>query len=102
MLDEIFGLGPVEEFLRDPMVSDVLVNGASKIYVERFGQLEKTRASFRDDAQLMLVLDGQAVGRTMAGGERVSIGLAPERARLARLPETQVFERFREAFGSVR
>src|SRR5579859_7553815 len=65
VLDEIFGLGPVEEFLRDPMVSDVLVNGCNKIYVERFGRLEKTRACFRDDAQLMQVIQRVAasVGR---------------------------------------
>jgi pilus assembly protein CpaF len=65
VLDEIFGLGPVEEFLRDPMVSDVLVNGAGKIYVERYGRLEKTRASFRDDAQLMQVIQriAASVGR---------------------------------------
>ncbi len=65
VLDEIFGLGPIEEFLRDPMVSDVLINGSKKIYIERFGRLEKTRASFRDDQQLMQVIQRVAasVGR---------------------------------------
>src|SRR6266576_2409521 len=49
VMDEIFGLGPVEEFLRDPTVSDVLVNGVGKIYVERKGRLELTEVKFRDE-----------------------------------------------------
>ena len=40
LIDEIFGLGPVEEFLRDPLVTDILVNGPHQIYVERAGRLE--------------------------------------------------------------
>src|SRR5215212_6840448 len=48
VMDEIFGLGPVEEFLRDPRVSDVLVNGVKQIYIEREGRLEITNAEFRD------------------------------------------------------
>src|SRR5438552_15517018 len=56
VMDEIFGLGPVEEFLRDPMVSDVLVNGINQIYIERNGRLELTSASFRDEDQLVQVI----------------------------------------------
>src|SRR5258708_5786923 len=56
VLDEIFGLGPVEEFLRDPLVSDILLNGPHKIYIERFGRLKKTNVTFRDDAQVMQVI----------------------------------------------
>jgi pilus assembly protein CpaF len=65
VMDEIFGLGPVEEFLRDPAVSDILVNGARQIYIERYGQIEETTASFRDDAQLVQVIQriAASVGR---------------------------------------
>ncbi|MDB5331514.1 MAG: tadA capF [Phycisphaerales bacterium] len=79
VLDEIFGLGPVEEFLRDPMVSDVLVNGASLIYVERFGRLEETTASFRDDAQLIQVI--QRIAGTV--GRRIDESCPMLDARLA-------------------
>src|ERR1044071_1644730 len=41
VLDEIFGLGPLEEFLRDPNISDILVNGCSQVYVEREGRLSR-------------------------------------------------------------
>jgi NAD+ kinase len=54
----------------------------------------------RDDAPVQLVIDGQAVDRPIVCGEKVSIGLAAERARLALLPETRVLERFKEAFAS--
>jgi len=65
LMDEIFGLGPLEEFLRDKAVSDILVNGPSDIYIERFGRLEHTDASFRDESHLMLVIQRIAaqVGR---------------------------------------
>jgi pilus assembly protein CpaF len=65
VLDEIFGLGPIETFLRDPLVSDILINGPSRIYVERHGNLELTDASFRDDDHLLQVIQRIAarVGR---------------------------------------
>lgn len=65
VMDEIFGLGPLEPFLRDKTVSDILVNGHSKIYIERFGVLEKTDAAFRDEEQLMTVIHriASSVGR---------------------------------------
>jgi len=65
LMDEIFGLGPLEEFLRDATVSDILVNGAHQIYVERFGRLEPVAAKFRDNDHLMLVIQRIAaqVGR---------------------------------------
>lgn len=65
VLDEIFGLGPLEEFLRDQSVSDVLVNGPHKVYIERAGRLEPAAASFRDDSHLMHVIQRIAarVGR---------------------------------------
>jgi pilus assembly protein CpaF len=65
VLDEVFGLGPIEEFLRDPAVCDVLVNGPKLIYIERDGVLERTNASFRDDKHLLQVIQRIAarVGR---------------------------------------
>ena len=50
--DEVLGLGPIEPFLKDPTISDILVNNYKKIYVERFGKLELTDARFKDDAHL--------------------------------------------------
>jgi pilus assembly protein CpaF len=49
LLDEVFGLGPLEPLLRDPAVSDILVNNRNVVYVERRGILEKSTAKFRDD-----------------------------------------------------
>jgi pilus assembly protein CpaF len=65
VMDEIFGLGPLEEFLRDPTVSDILVNGPDQIYIERHGVLELTDTRFRDTAHLMQVIQrvGANVGR---------------------------------------
>ena len=54
---EMRGLGPLELLMADPTVSDILVNTASKVYVERFGKLEATDVCFRDDAHLMTIID---------------------------------------------
>ena len=65
VMDEIFGLGPLEPLLRDPLVSDILVNGYQDVYVEREGILEYTDISFRDETHLMRVIQriGTNVGR---------------------------------------
>ncbi len=57
LLDEVFGLGPLEPLLRDPSISDILVNNRNVVYVERRGILEKSEAKFRDDQHLMQVID---------------------------------------------
>ena len=54
---EVFGLGPLEPLLGDPTVSDILVNGYDRIYVERVGKLEKTSARFKDNAHLMRIIE---------------------------------------------
>src|SRR5215213_6339749 len=54
---EMLGLGPLEPLLADPTVSDILVNSAHKVYVERHGQLELTTVTFNDDAHLMKIID---------------------------------------------
>jgi pilus assembly protein CpaF len=90
VMDELFGLGPVEEFLRDPSVSDILVNGPHQIYIERFGRLEETNVSFRDDNQLLQVIHriASSIGRRidesspmldarLADGSRVNAIIPP-------------------------
>ena len=57
VLDEVFGLGPIEPLLDDPTVSDILVNTYKAIYVERRGVLEQTSLCFRDNLHLMHVID---------------------------------------------
>ena len=57
VLDETFGLGPLEPLLKDSTISDILVNGAKNVYVERGGQLEKSIVTFRDNEHLMQVID---------------------------------------------
>jgi pilus assembly protein CpaF len=54
---EVFGLGPLETLMKDPEISDILVNNHSHIYVERYGKLEKTDVRFRDDAHLMQIIE---------------------------------------------
>jgi pilus assembly protein CpaF len=57
IIDEVLGLGPLEPFLKDHSVSDILVNTYNNIYVERYGKLEPTDARFKDDAHLMRIID---------------------------------------------
>ena len=54
---EVFGIGPLETLMKDPEVSDILVNGYDKIYVEKYGKLEKTDVVFRDDTHLMQIIE---------------------------------------------
>jgi len=65
VLDELFGLGPLEFLLKDPAVSDILVNRADQVYVEREGRIEATDIVFRDDKHLMQIIERivSAVGR---------------------------------------
>ena len=57
LLDEVFGLGPLEPLLNDPSISDILVNRSDMVFAERHGPLEKTNVVFRDDRHLMQVID---------------------------------------------
>ncbi len=63
--DEVLGLGPIEPFMKDPTVADVLVNTHKQVFVERFGKIESTEARFKDDAHLRRIIDRivSAVGR---------------------------------------
>jgi len=57
VMDEVFGLGPLEPLLQDPTVSDILVNTADHVYVERGGVLEKTNVVFKDNHHLMHIIE---------------------------------------------
>jgi pilus assembly protein CpaF len=57
VLDETLGLGPLEFLLKDPSISDILINGPKNIFVERRGKLEKTDVEFRDNRHLMQIID---------------------------------------------
>jgi len=65
VLNELFGLGPLEALLKDPSISDILVNKASQVFIEREGKLEDTDIVFRDDRHLMQIIERivSAVGR---------------------------------------
>ena len=95
MLDETFGFGPLEMLLKDPTISDILINGPNKIYVERRGKLEKTDVKFRDNDHLMQIID-RIVSKV---GRRVDETCPMVDARLAgRLPR----ERHHSAAGAGR
>jgi pilus assembly protein CpaF len=57
LLDEVFGLGPLEPLLKDPKISDVLVNGKDRVFIEKGGVLQSTDTRFRDDQHLMQIID---------------------------------------------
>jgi len=65
IVDETFGLGPLETLLKDPHISDILINGSKQVYVERKGNLTLSDVTFKDDAHLMHVIDKivSSVGR---------------------------------------
>jgi len=90
MVNEVFGLGPLEPLMQDPSVTDILVNGSKAVYVERGGILEETKVIFRDDAHLMRIIHKivSAIGRRvdesspmvdarLADGSRVNVILPP-------------------------
>ena len=65
VMDEVFGLGPLESLLKDPTISDILVNNHKSVYIERRGLLERTAVQFRDETHLRQIIDRivSAVGR---------------------------------------
>src|SRR5881227_2770316 len=79
ILDEIFGLGPLEPLLKDPSITDILVNRYNRVYVECGGKLEPTGLSFKDDQHLMQIID-RIVSRV---GRRVDESSPMVDARLA-------------------
>jgi pilus assembly protein CpaF len=90
VLNELFGLGPLEALLRDPSISDILVNRHDLVYVEREGKLEETDVVFKDDRHLLQIIERivSVVGRRidesspmvdarLADGSRVNAIIAP-------------------------
>jgi pilus assembly protein CpaF len=90
VLNEVFGLGPLEPLLHDSTISDILVNTYNSVYVERRGQLEKTNVVFNDNRHLLHIIDKivSAVGRRvdesspmvdarLADGSRVNVIIPP-------------------------
>jgi pilus assembly protein CpaF len=90
IIDEMVGLGPLEPLLKDPTVSDILVNGHECVFVERRGQLEPAPVRFRDEAHLLRIVNRivSGVGRRvdesqpmcdarLADGSRVNIAIRP-------------------------
>ena len=90
VLDEVFGLGPLEPLLQDPGVNDILVNGFKDVYVERAGVLEKSVTMFKDNAHLMHIVERivSAIGRhvdesspmvdaRLADGSRINVIIPP-------------------------
>ena len=90
ILDEIFGLGPIEPLLKDPTISDILINTSRQVYIERNGKLEMTDVRFKDDRHLLQIIDRivSAVGRRiddsspmvdarLADGSRVNAIIPP-------------------------
>ena len=65
VLDELLGLGPLEPLLKDPTITDILVNGYGSVFVERYGQLEHSPVRFKDDRHLLRIIQKivSAVGR---------------------------------------
>ena len=79
VMDEAFGLGPLEPLLHDPTISDILVNGPKTVYVERRGRLELTNVDFGDEAHLLQIVQ-RIVGRV---GRRIDETSPMADARLA-------------------
>src|SRR5258708_60738 len=90
VLDEVFGLGPLEPLLQDPTISDILVNGHNQVYIERAGMLEETNIRFKDNAHLMHIIDkivsdigrhvdesSPMVDARLADGSRVNVIIPP-------------------------
>ena len=90
ILEEVFGLGPLEPLMKDSSINDILVNGAKEVYVERAGVLEETKIIFKDDAHLMRIINKivSAIGRhvdasspmvdaRLADGSRVNVVIPP-------------------------
>lgn len=57
VLDETFGLGPLELLLKEPSISEIMINGPKNVYIENKGRLEKSSVTFRDDKHLMQIID---------------------------------------------
>src|SRR6267142_2817929 len=90
ILDEVFGFGPLEPLLKDPSITDILVNNYSKVYVERRGVLQRSSVQFKDDKHLLHIIEKMVaaesrrideanpiVAARLADGSRVTAAIPP-------------------------
>jgi pilus assembly protein CpaF len=65
ILDEVFGLGPLEPLLKDPAISDIMVNGFDNVYIERAGRVVETNVRFKDQSHVRMIIERivSAIGR---------------------------------------
>jgi len=84
ILDEIFGLGPIEPLLQDPSISDILVNTSQQVYIERQGRLERSDVRFKDDRHLLQIIDRivSAVGRRIDDSSPMVDARLPDGSRV--------------------
>src|SRR5215210_4131209 len=84
VLDEVFGLGPLEPLLKDPTVSDIMVNGHDCIYVERNGRLVETSVRFKDAAHVRMIIDRivSAIGRRIDDSSPIVDARLPDGSRV--------------------
>jgi pilus assembly protein CpaF len=84
LIDDVFGLGPLEPLLRDPTISDILVNTYKHVFVERGGQLQKVSATFQDDRHLLRVIDRivSGVGRRVDDSSPMVDARLPDGSRV--------------------
>src|SRR6476661_8219753 len=84
VLDEIFGLGPLEPLIQDPEISDILVNTFKQVYIERHGRLERTEVMFQDDRHLLQIIDRivSAVGRRIDDSSPMVDARLPDGSRV--------------------
>jgi pilus assembly protein CpaF len=84
IVDEVFGLGPLEPLLRDPTISDILVNTYKNVYVERHGKLERHPTTFQDDRHLLRVIDRivSGVGRRVDDSSPMVDARLPDGSRV--------------------
>src|SRR5690349_9513077 len=84
ILDDVFGLGPLEPLLRDPSISDILVNTYKHVYVERGGRLDRVATTFQDDRHLLRVIDRivSGVGRRVDDSSPMVDARLPDGSRV--------------------
>ena len=84
ILDEIFGLGPIEPLLQDPTISDILVNTSQQVYIEKQGRLERSDVRFKDDRHLLQIIDRivSAVGRRIDDSSPMVDARLPDGSRV--------------------
>ena len=84
VLDEVLGLGPLEPLLKEPSISDILVNGYAKVYIERNGKLALTPVRFRDNAHLLHIIEKivSQVGRRIDEAQPIVDARLPDGSRV--------------------